>query len=111
MQLDESIRAELENTCSTHSDNPFPVSNEVMTRTDSRHFDSLAERRPFDNIAGVSGKGCIKHGSSLTVVDWQSTVGVFFQDPGISKIIFRFPESPAINDTLSVYRLTSKRAV
>ena len=35
------------------------------------------------------------------------TVGVFFQDPDISKNIFRLPASPAINDTLSTYRPTS----
>ena len=131
MQLDESIRAELEVTCSTHPDNPFPVSNEVTTRTDSRHYDSPAERRPFkdvagvsgnrcikhnssvsnevttrtdsrhfdspverrlfEDIAGVSGNRCIKHGSSSTVVNWQMTVGVVFQDPDISKNIFPFP--------------------
>ena len=147
MQLDESIRAELEVTCSTRPDNPFPVSkevttrtdsrhfdspaerrlfedvagvsgnrwikhgssvsNEVTTRTDSRHFDSPAERRLFEDVAGVSGNRCIKHGSSSTVVDWQTTVGVFFQDPDISENIFRFPASPAINDTLSAYRPTS----
>ena len=32
---------------------------------------------------------------------------IFFQDPDISKNIFRFPASPAINDTLGAYRLTS----
>ena len=147
MQLDKSIRAELEVTCITHPDNPFPVSNEATTRTDSRHFDSSAERRLFEDVAGVSGNRCIKHGSSVsnevttrtdsrhfdspverrlfedvagvlgnrcikhgsssTVVDWQTTVGVFFQDPDISKNIFRFPASPAINDTLGAYRPTS----
>ena len=107
MQLDESIRAELEVTCSTHSDNPFPVSDKVTTRTDSRHFDSPAERRLFEDVAGVSGNRCIKHGSSSTVVDWQTTVGVFFHDPDISKNIFRFPASPAITDTLRAYRQTS----
>ena len=146
MQLDESIRGELEVTCSTHPDNPFPVSyevttrtdsrhfdslaerrfiedvtgvsenrcikhgssvyNEVTTRTDSRHFDSPAERRLFEDVAGVSGKRCIKHGSSSTVVEWQTTVGVFSR-PGYQENIFRFPASPAINDTLSAYRLTS----
>ena len=34
-------------------------------------------------------------------------MGVFFQDPDNSKNISRFPESPAINYTLSAYRLTS----
>ena len=34
-------------------------------------------------------------------------MGVFFQDPDISKNIYRFPASPAINDTLSAYRPTS----
>ncbi len=125
MQLDESIRAELEVTCSTHPDNPFPVSDEVTTRTDSHHFDSSAEgrlfedvagvlanrcikhsssvsnevttridsrhfdspveRRLFEDVAGVSENRCIKHGSSSTLVDWQTTGGVFFQDPDISK--------------------------
>ena len=33
--------------------------------------------------------------------------GRIFQDPDISKNIFRFPASPAINDTLSGYRPTS----
>ena len=33
---------------------------------DSRHFDSLAERRLFEDVAGVSGKRCIKHGSSVS---------------------------------------------
>ena len=83
------------------------VSNEVTTRIDSRHFDSSAERHLFKDIAGVSGNRCIKHGSSSTLVDWQTTVGVFFQDPDISKNIFRFPASPAINDTLGAYRPTS----
>ena len=138
MQLDESIRAELEVTCSTHPDNPFFVSNEVTTRTDSRHFDSPAdgrlfkdikhgsfvsnevttcsdsrhfdspvERRLFEDVAGVSGNRCIKHGSCSTVVDWQTTVSVFFQHPDISKYIFPFPTSPAIKDTLGAYRPTS----
>ena len=34
-------------------------------------------------------------------------MGVFFQNPDISKNIFRFPASPAINDTLSAYHPTS----
>ncbi len=51
---------------------------------------------------------CIKHGSSSTVVDWQTTVGVFFQDPDISKNMFSLPASPAINDTLDAYRPTSE---
>ena len=91
MQLRESIRAELEVTCSTSRDNPFPVSNEVTTRTDSRHYDSPAERRLFEDVAGVSGNKCIKHGSSSTIVDWQTTVGVFFQDPDISQKYLLFP--------------------
>ena len=33
--------------------------------------------------------------------------GRIFQNPDISKNIFRFPASPAINDTLSTYRPTS----
>ena len=107
MQLDESMRAELEVTCSTHLDNPFPVSNKVTTRTDSRHFDSPAERRLFEDVAGILGNRCIKHGSSSMVVEWQTTVGVFFQDPDISKNIFRFPALPAINDMLGAYRPTS----
>ena len=81
MQLDESIRAELEVTCSTHPDNPFPISNKVTTCTDSRHFDSPVECRLFED------------GSSSTVVNWQTTVGIYFQDPDISKNIFRFPPS------------------
>ena len=103
MQLDQSDRAELEVTCSTHPDNPFPISNEVTNRTDFRHFDSPAERRLFEDVAGVSRNRCTKHGSSSSVVDWQTTVGVFFQDPDISKNIFRFPASYAMNDTLSAY--------
>ena len=78
-----------------------------MKNADSRHFDSPVERRLFEDVAGVSGNRCIKHGSSSTVVDWQTTVGVFFQDPDISKNILRFPPSHAINDTLSAYRLPS----
>ena len=93
--------------CSTHPDNPFPVCSEVTTRTDSRHFNSPAELRLFEDVAGVSGNTCIKHGSSSILVDWQTTVGVFFQDPDISKNIFSFPASPAINDTLSAYHPTS----
>ena len=75
--------------------------------TDSRHFDSPAERRLFEDVAGVSGNRCIKPGSSSTVVDLQTTVGVFVQDPDISKNIFRFSALPAINDTLRAYRPTS----
>ena len=33
--------------------------------------------------------------------------GRFFQDPDISKNIFRFLASPSINDSLSAYRPTS----
>ena len=91
----------------THPDNPFPVCSEVTNRTDSRHFDGPAELRLFEDVAGVSGNRCIKHGSSSTVVDWQMTVGIFFQDPDISKNTFRFPALPAINDTLGAYRPTS----
>ena len=78
-----------------------------MKNADSRNFDSLAERRLFVDVAGVSGNRCIKHGRSSTVVDWQTTVGVLFQDPDISKNIFRLPASPAMNDTLGAYRPTS----
>ena len=84
------------------------IRSPYITNADSRHFDSPAERRLFEDVAGVSGNRCIKHGSSLTVVDWQTTVGVFFQDPDISKNIFRLPASPAINDTLGAYRPTSR---
>ena len=79
-----------------------------ITNADSRHFDSPVERRLFEDVAGVSGNRFIEHGSSSTVVDWQSTVGVFLQDPDISKNIFRLSASPAINDTLSAYRPTSR---
>ena len=34
-------------------------------------------------------------------------MGVFFQDPDISKNIFRLPASPAINNTLGAYHPTS----
>ena len=51
-----TIRAELKGTRSTHPDNPFPVSDEVTCRTDSRHFDSPAERRLFEDVAGVLGE-------------------------------------------------------
>ena len=68
---------------------------------------SPVESRLFEDVAGVSGNRCIKHGSSSTLIDWQTTVGVFFQDPDISKNMFRFSASPAINDTLSAYRPTS----
>ena len=61
----------------------------------------------LEDVAGVLGKRCIKHGSSSTVVDWQTTVGVFFQDPDIGKTIFRFPASSTINDTIGAYRPTS----
>ena len=86
MHLDKSIRAELEVTCSTHPDNPFPVYNEVTTRTDSRHFNSSAERCLVEDVAGVSGNRCIKHGSSSTLVDWQTTVGIFFKTRISAKI-------------------------
>ena len=79
-----------------------------MTNADSRHFDSPVERRLFEDVAGVSGNKCIKHGSSSTVVDWQTTVDVFFQDPDISKDIFPLPTSPARNDTIGAYRPTSR---
>ena len=102
-----TIRAELEGTRSTHPDNPFSISDKVTGRPDPRHFDSPAERRLFEDVAGVSGNRCFKHGSSSTVVDWQTTVCLFFQDPDIRKNIFCFPASPAINDTLSAYRPTS----
>ena len=78
-----------------------------ITNADSRHFDSPVERRHFEDVAGVLGNRCIERGSSSTVMDGQTTVGAFFQDPDISKNIFRFPASPAINDTLSAYRPTS----
>ena len=68
-------------------------------------FDSPVERRLLEDVAGVLGNRCIKHGSSSTVIDWQMTVGVFFQDLDISKNIFHFPASPAINDTIDTYRL------
>ena len=64
MQLDEP--SEQKGTRSTHPDNPFPVSNEVTGRTDPRHFDSPAERRLFEDFAGVLGNRRIKHGSSVS---------------------------------------------
>ena len=60
--------------------------NEVTTRTDSRHFDSPPERRLFEDVAGVSENRCIKHGSSSTVVDLQTTVGVFFKTRTLAKM-------------------------
>ena len=86
-----TIRAELEGTRSTHPDNPFTVSDEVTGRTDSRHFDSPVERRFFEDVAGVSGNRCFKHGSSSTVVDWQTTVRVFFSRPGYQEKYLLFP--------------------
>ena len=83
------------------------IRSPYITNADSHHFDSPVERGLFEDVAGISGNRCIKHGSSSTVVDWQRTVGVFFQDPNISKNMFCFPASPAINDTLSAYRPTS----
>ena len=113
-----TIREELEVTRSTHPDNPFAVSDkvtgrsdprhcdspaerrlfedvagvlgnryikqgssvskEVRSRIDSRHFDSSVERRFIEDVAGVSGNRCFKHGSTSTVVDWQTTVRLFF---------------------------------
>ena len=81
------------------------------------NFDSPAEHRLFEDVAGVLGNRCIKYSSSSTVVDWQTAVDVFFQDPDISKNIFHFSASPAINersartvainDRLGAYRPTS----
>ena len=34
--------------------------------TDSRHFDSLAKRRLFEDVADISGNRCMKHGSSVS---------------------------------------------
>ena len=45
-------------------------------------------------LLAFRGTGALNTGSSLTVVDWQTTVGVFFQDLDISKNIFHFPASP-----------------
>ena len=39
----------------THPDNLFPIYNQVMTRADSCHFDSPAERCCFEDVACVSG--------------------------------------------------------
>ena len=88
----------------THPDNPFPVYNKVTTRADSGHFDSPAERRHFEDVAGVAGNRCLEHGSSSTGVHGQTNVGGFYQDPDISKNIFPLPTSPAIIDTLRAYR-------
>ena len=100
----KTLLAFLGNRCTKHGSS---VSKEVRSRTDSRHFDSPVERRFFEDIANVSGNRCFKHGSSSTVVDWQTTVRIFFQDPDIRKNIFCFAASPAINDMLSAYRPTS----
>ena len=94
-------------TCKSRAILTRIISSPYITNADSRLFDSPAERRLFEDVAGVSGNRCIKHGSSSTVVDWQTTVGAFFRDPDISKNIFRFPASPSINDTLGAYRPTS----
>ncbi len=83
------------------------IRSPYITNANSHHFGSPVERRLFEDVAAVSGNRCIKHGSSSTVVDWQTTVGVFFRDPDISKNTFRFPASPAINDMLSAYHPTS----
>ena len=83
------------------------IRSPYITNADSRHFNSPVERCLFEDVAGVSGNRCIKHGSSSAVVDWQTSVGAFFQDPDMSKNIFRFPVSPKINDTRSAYRTTS----
>ena len=91
-------------TCKSRAILTRIIRSPYMTNADSGHFDSPVERCLFKDVAGVSGNRCIKHSSSSTVVDWQTTVGIFFQDPHISKNIFRFPASPAINDTLSTYR-------
>ena len=93
-------------TCKSRAILTRIIRSPYITNADSRHFDSPVERRLFEDVAGVSGNRCIKHGSSSTVVDWQMTVGVFFQDTDISKNIFRFPASLAINDTLSAYHPT-----
>ena len=94
-------------TCKSRAILTRIIRSPYITNADSRHFDSPVERRLFEDVAGVSRKRCIKHGSSSTVVDWQTTVGVFFQDPDIGKTIFRFPASPTINDTIGAYRPTS----
>ena len=83
--------AELEVTCSTHPDNPFPVYNELTSCTDSRYFDSPAERRHFEDVVGVAGNVCIKRGSSLTGVDGQTTIGVFSR-PGYEQKYLLFPD-------------------
>ena len=86
-RLFEDVAGVSGNRCTRHGSS---VSNEVTTRTDSRHFDVSAERRLFEDVAGVSGNRCIKHGSSSTVVDWQTTVGVFLR-PGYQQKYLPFP--------------------
>ena len=93
-------------TCQSRAILTRIIRSPYITNADSRLFDSPAEHRLFRDVAGVSGNRYIKHGSSSTLVDWQTTVGVFFQDPDISKNICSFPTSPAINDTLGAYRPT-----
>ena len=94
-------------TCKSRAILTRIIRSPYITNADCRHFDSPAERRLFEDVDGVSGNRCIKHGSSSTVVDWQTAVSVFFQDPDTCKNIFRLPASPAVNDTLGAYRPTS----
>ena len=74
----------------------FSYIYQVTTRADSRHFDSPAERRHFEDVAGIVENRCIEYGSSSMGVDGQTTVGVFY-----------FLTSPAVNDTLRASCSTS----
>ena len=55
------------------------MSSTAITLVFSVVYYSPVERRLFKDVAGVSGNRCIKHGSSSTVVDWQTTVAYFFK--------------------------------
>ena len=88
-------------------DNPFPVCGEVTTRTDSRHFDSPAELRLFEDVFWRFGEQVHQTRQLFDPCRPANDCGRIFQDPDISKNIFHFPASPALNDTLGAYRPTS----
>ena len=63
-----------------------------MTRADSHHFDSPAERHHFGDVADIAENRCIECGSSSMGVDGQTTMGILFRNSDISKKYLSFPD-------------------
>ena len=79
------------------------IRSSYITTADSHHFDRPAERRLFEDVAGVSGNSCIKHDSSVSNKVTTRTDSRHFHSPAERRLFEEVADVRCIQQCKTMY--------